>query len=154
MVQWIIIFIFISSRRLTARSSLVNGVQTCALPITSLATAPAVAQSTSAGIGGQVTSVDGQPVAGAELTITHVESGTVSRATTDDNGRYNARGLRVGGPYTVIVTKAGTGTDIEEGIYLELNSFNAVNAQLDSGDATTLETVAVTASRIDRQSGV
>src|SRR3546814_12471991 len=75
-------------------------------------------------------------------------SGTGSRATTDDNGRYNERGLRVGGPYTVIVTKAGTGTDTEEGIYLELNSVNAVNAQLDSGDATTLETVAVTASRM------
>src|SRR3546814_4058171 len=70
------------------------------------------------------------------------------RATTDDNGRYNARGLRVGGPYSVTVTKDGAGTDTEEGIYLELNSVNAVNAQLDSGDATALETVAVTASRM------
>src|SRR3546814_17060479 len=52
------------------------------------------------------------------------------------------------GPYSVTVTKAGAGTDTEEGIYLELNSVNAVNAQLDSGDATTLETVAVTASRM------
>ena len=45
------------------------------------------------------------PVAGAEVTITHVESGTVSRATTDANGRIPARGLRVGGPYTVTVTR-------------------------------------------------
>src|SRR3546814_2966754 len=116
--------------------------------IAALAAAPAFAQSTSAGIGGQVTGADGQPVAGAEVTITHVESGTVSRATTDDNGRYNARGLRVGGPYSVTVTKAGAGTDTEEGIYLELNSVNAVNAQLDSGDATTPDMVAVTASRM------
>ena len=45
-----------------------------------LAAAPVFAQSTSAGVGGQVVSAGGQPVAGAEITITHVESGTVSRA--------------------------------------------------------------------------
>ncbi|MDQ3038847.1 MAG: carboxypeptidase-like regulatory domain-containing protein, partial [Pseudomonadota bacterium] len=47
-----------------------------------LAAAPAFAQSTSAGVGGVVTGADGQPVAGADVTITHVESGTVSRLTT------------------------------------------------------------------------
>src|SRR3546814_1467536 len=35
--------------------------------IAALAAAPAFAQSTSAGIGGQVTGADGQPVAGAEV---------------------------------------------------------------------------------------
>src|SRR3546814_20745401 len=59
-----------------------------------LAAAPACAQSTSAGIGGQVTGSDGQPVAGAEVTNTDVESGTVSRATTEDKGRCNARSPR------------------------------------------------------------
>ena len=71
-----------------------------------LAAAPVFAQSTSAGVGGQVVGADGQPVAGAEVTITHIDSGTVSRATTDAAGRYNARGLRVGGPYTVTINKA------------------------------------------------
>src|SRR3546814_15376895 len=85
--------------------------------IAALAAAPAFAQSTSAGLNGLVTSADNQPVANAEVTITHVESGTVSRATTDDSGRYNARGLRVGGPYTITVTQAGTGTATEAGIY-------------------------------------
>ncbi|HHA2431384.1 TPA: carboxypeptidase-like regulatory domain-containing protein [Stenotrophomonas maltophilia] len=65
--------------------------------VAALAAAPAFAQSTSAGVGGQVMSAAGQPVAGAEVTITHTESGTVSRATTDASGRYAARGLRVGG---------------------------------------------------------
>ena len=78
--------------------------------VVALAAAPAFAQSTSAGVGGLVTDNGGQPVAGAEVTITHVESGTVSRATTDASGRYNARGLRVGGPYQITVTKPGTGT--------------------------------------------
>ncbi|MBP8742188.1 MAG: carboxypeptidase regulatory-like domain-containing protein, partial [Pseudoxanthomonas sp.] len=71
-----------------------------------LAAAPAFAQSTSAGVGGVVTSPAGQPAAGVEVTIVHVESGTVSRVTTDGSGRFNARGLRVGGPYTLTFKSA------------------------------------------------
>ncbi len=112
--------------------------------IVALAAAPAFAQSTSAGVGGQVTGAGGQPVAGAEVTIVHTESGTVSRATTDASGRYNARGLRVGGPYTITVTKAGEGTRTEDNVYLNLNQVNTVNTAL-TGDMTTLQTVTATA---------
>ncbi len=108
--------------------------------IAALAVAPAFAQSTSAGVGGLVVGADGQPVAGAEVTITHVESGTVNRAVTDASGRYNARGLRVGGPYTVTVTKAGSGTDTEENVYLNLDRVNQVDVTLQN-DVTTLGTV-------------
>ncbi|GAB3728209.1 TonB-dependent receptor [Luteimonas pelagia] len=116
--------------------------------LAALATAPAFAQTTSSGIGGMVTDSTGQPVAGADVVITHVESGTVSRATTDASGRYNARGLRVGGPYTITVTKEGAGMDTEEGVYLSLNQVSNVDAQLASGDAVTLGAVTVTASRL------
>jgi outer membrane receptor for ferrienterochelin and colicin len=114
--------------------------------LTVLAAAPAFAQSTSAGVGGQVVSSAGAPVAGAEVTITHTESGTVSRATTDAAGRYNARGLRVGGPYTISITKAGEGTKTEDGVYLGVNQTGTINAQL-SGDlaATNLDAVQVVA---------
>lgn len=98
-----------------------------------LAAAPVFAQSTSAGVGGQVVGAGGQPVAGAEVIITHVESGTVSRATTDASGRYNARGLRVGGPYTIVVSKAGEGSKTEENVYLTLNQVSTVNAELNTG---------------------
>ncbi|WP_083488203.1 TonB-dependent receptor [Stenotrophomonas koreensis] len=108
--------------------------------VAALAAAPAFAQSTSAGVGGQVLSNAGQPVIGAEVVITHNESGTVSRATTDASGRYNARGLRVGGPYTITITKPGEGTKTEEGVYLNLNQVNTVNAAL-TGDVATLEGV-------------
>jgi len=107
--------------------------------VAALAAAPVFAQSTSAGVGGLVTH-DGQPVMGADVTITHVESGTVSRATTDASGRYNARGLRVGGPYTITITKPGEGTKTEDGVYLGVNQTASVNAAL-TGDLTTLETV-------------
>lgn len=108
--------------------------------LAALAAAPAMAQSTSAGVGGTVIGPGGSPVPGAEVTITHVESGTVSRATTDAAGRYAARGLRVGGPYTVTITKPGEGTKTEDGVYLDLNKVNTIDAAL-SGDVTTLGSV-------------
>lgn len=111
-----------------------------------LSAAPAFAQSTSSGVGGMVTDASGAPVAGAEVTITHVESGTVSRATTDASGRYNARGLRVGGPYTITVNKSGVGTDTEGNVFLNLNQVNTVDAQLHAGAETTLATVVVAGS--------
>jgi hypothetical protein len=110
--------------------------------IAALAAAPVFAQSTSAGIGGLVTDNSGQPVAGAEVVIRHVESGTVSRATTDASGRYNARGLRVGGPYEVIITKPGTGTTTENNVFLGLDQVSQVNAAL-TGDIASLDAVTV-----------
>ena len=92
--------------------------------LAAFATAPVFAQATSAGIGGRVVGADGAPVAGAEVVITHVESGTVSRAITGDDGRYNARGLRVGGPYTVVINKAGAGSSSQDGVYLNLDKVN------------------------------
>ena len=110
--------------------------------ITALAAAPVFAQSTSAGIGGTVMSPSGQPVAGAEVTITHVASGTVSRAMTDASGHYSARGLRVGGPYTVTITKPGEGSTTKNDIYLALDKVADVDAQL-APAATTLETITI-----------
>ena len=115
--------------------------------VAALAMAPAFAQSTSSGVTGVVTGADGSPVAGAEVTITHVESGTVSRATTDAGGRYTARGLRVGGPYTITVNSA-SGTDTESNVYLPLDKVATVDAQVGSASAdATLDTIAVVATR-------
>lgn len=66
----------------------------------------AYAQETTSAIRGTVTS-NGAPVAGAEVTVTHVPSGTTATSTTDPAGNFSANGLRVGGPFTVSVTAAG-----------------------------------------------
>jgi hypothetical protein len=110
------------------------------------AATPAFAQSTSAGVGGVVTDASGAPVAGADVTITHVASGTVSHATTDASGRYTARGLRVGGPYSIKVDKSGVGSDSEEGVFLDLSQTSTVNATL-GGKVTTLATVVAVADQ-------
>ena len=71
-----------------------------------LMTSPVYAQQTSSNLAGRVTDNAGAPLAGAEVIIVHTPSGTTSRAVTDAQGRYTARGLRVGGPYQVTVTRS------------------------------------------------
>jgi hypothetical protein len=114
-----------------------------AVAVALVAAAPALAQNTTAAIGGRVTSPDGQPVAGATVVVLHRESGSVSTLTTDADGRYNARGLRAGGPYTVTVSK-GAERSVNEEVYLLLAETTQVDLRL--GTAQTLEQVVVTGS--------
>lgn len=109
--------------------------------VVALAAAPAFAQNTTAALSGQVVGADGQPIAGAEVTILHTESGTVSRVVTDANGRYNARGLRVGGPYKVTANKEGTGTQSENDVYLALDQVSQIDISLGSQDLETISVV-------------
>jgi hypothetical protein len=106
--------------------------------IVALAAAPAFAQNTTAGVGGQVLDANGQPVAGAEVTIVHTESGTVSRVTTDANGRYNARGLRVGGPYRITADKDGSG-DEEVGVFLALDKVSQIDLAIGPAELDAVE---------------
>jgi hypothetical protein len=91
--------------------------------------APAMAQNTTAAVGGRVTGADGKPVAGATVTIRHIESGSSSNAVTDADGRYAARGLRVGGPYTITISKGGQ-TDRRDNVFLTLAESASVDAVL------------------------
>ncbi|MCE2868519.1 MAG: TonB-dependent receptor [Xanthomonadaceae bacterium] len=92
-------------------------------------TAPVMAQNTSSAIGGRITSNDGKPVAGATVSIKHNQSGSVSSAVTDAEGRYSSRGLRVGGPYTVTITKDGV-TETRDNVYLQLAETKSLDASL------------------------
>lgn len=109
-----------------------------------LATATAVyAQETTALIRGSVASA-GAPVANAQITITNIPSGTVSRAVSDDKGGFTVAGLRSGGPYTVAVASTSgnaTVTDI----------FLAVGSPYDLPiDVATTSDIVVTASNVKR----
>ncbi len=91
--------------------------------------APALAQNTTAGVSGRVTGPDGSPLAGATVVIVHVESGSTSNLVTDADGRYAARGLRAGGPYTVTISKGGI-TDRREDVVLKLAETFNIDAEL------------------------
>lgn len=106
-----------------------------------LAGSPLMAQNTSSAINGEVVGGNSQPLAGATVTIKHVASGSVSTVTTDASGRFAARGLRVGGPYTITVTKDGQ-SETRENVFLQLAETKYVDLTL--GGQQVLDTVTVT----------
>ena len=92
-----------------------------------LAASPSFAQNTTSAIGGRISNAAGAPAAGAQVQILHVESGSVSNVVTDAEGRYTARGLRVGGPYTITITKDGI-TERRDNVFVELAQTATVDA--------------------------
>ncbi|MEH0166972.1 TonB-dependent receptor [Roseateles microcysteis] len=107
-----------------------------------VAAAPAMAQNTTAAINGRITATDGKAVAGATVTIVHRESGSTNTLTTDAEGRYSARGLRVGGPYDITITK-GADKEARSGIFLALAENLSLDLRLGSQQ---LQTVTITGS--------
>ena len=104
-----------------------------------LAAAPAFAQNTTSAIGGRISVTDGKPAAGAVVTIVHAESGSSTNVVTDAEGRYVQRGLRVGGPYTITITKDGV-SEKREGVYINLAETANVDATL---GAPAMQTVTI-----------
>lgn len=76
--------------------------------------APAMAQETTSIIKGSVITSDGAAVGDAEITVTHVPSGTVSTTRTGADGSFVVSGLRAGGPYTVAVSSAAGTTSVTD----------------------------------------
>ena len=104
---------------------------------------PAFAQVTTSSIRGTITDEAGAPVSGASVVVTHVPSGTTATAVTNASGTFSTRGLRVGGPYTVVVS-GGDFTPVEiTDIYVQLDETFDLPVTV-SGERT-LERVVVTA---------
>jgi hypothetical protein len=112
-----------------------------------LSAAPSFAQNTTSAIGGRISGADGKPAGGATVSIVHVESGSVSNVVTDAEGRYLARGLRTGGPYTIIITKNGV-SEKRENVFTNLAETSAVDATV--GAPIQQVTVTGSASRSER----
>ncbi len=113
--------------------------------VIALAAASAVfAQETTGGVRGQIVDDSGAPVAGATVVVTHTPSGTRSTTLTDAGGQYNARGLRVGGPYTVEVSAPGAETTSAQVAHVGIGDASTVNLTVFSG-ATTVEELVITA---------
>ncbi len=67
--------------------------------VAALSAPAAFAQQTTAALRGVALDEAGAPIAGATVTIIHTPSGTKTTLVTDAAGVFDARGLRVGGPY-------------------------------------------------------
>ena len=105
---------------------------------------PAEAQVTTSSMRGTVTDGSGTAISGATVTIRHTPSGTISTATTNADGVFSIRALRVGGPYTVTATSAA-GSAETDNIFLQLNETYPLNLSI--GAERTLATVVVTGSQ-------
>ena len=104
------------------------------------------AQNTTSAISGRISAVDGKFVAGAQVKILHVESGSVTNVVTDAEGRYSARGLRTGGPYAITITKDGQ-TEKRENVFLTLAETATLDAKLGASKPQ-VETIEVAASAV------
>jgi hypothetical protein len=126
------------------------GLFCAAAAVAVVAPSAAYAQETTSTIRGEV-SAAGAPVAGAEVVITHVPSGTTSTSTTDEAGLFNASGLRVGGPYTVAITVAGQETQSVTGIFLEAGQPFRLPVELTTAGGEEGSEIVVTGIRGARQ---
>ncbi|WP_415208770.1 TonB-dependent receptor [Rudaea sp.] len=108
---------------------------------------PVYAQETSSGLAGRVVDAKGAAVAAAKVKIVHVPSGTTSYTTTDANGRYNAKGLRVGGPYHIEAQGEGIKEIDADNVYLELGQIGTANLA-EVAATTQLEGVVVSATAL------
>ena len=106
----------------------------------------AMAQETSSAIQGTITAPTGAPAPGTEITVIHVPSGTVRTAVVNSNGSFRMSGLRVGGPYRVIIDSESFQDATVDDVYLQLGEAYQVGLQLE--ESSNIERISVTASQL------
>jgi hypothetical protein len=117
----------------------------CALAL-ALAPGQARAQGAVTGaISGRVTSAEGEPIAGAQVTVRNQAIGLTRTAVTREDGRYRVPQLPVGGPYTVGATAIGRAAGTQGGLQVTLGQDVRVDLTL-AAQAVLLEGVTVSAT--------
>ncbi len=108
------------------------------------------ASDTSSALRGKILTPDGEAAANVAITVIHESTGTVNSYVTNEAGIFLAKGLRVGGPYKVIIDSEQYQDVTKDGIFLSLGQTARINQQLES---VTMESIQVTASRYVQESG-
>ncbi|KAA1153769.1 TonB-dependent receptor [Pseudoalteromonas sp. FUC4] len=111
----------------------------------------AMANETTSAIKGQVMGPNGNPAAGTKVTILHVPSGSVKTTEVNDAGYFTAKGLRVGGPYKVVVDSDVYADQEFNNIILNIGNDYPVNVSLES--QSSMEQIVVTGAPISAMSG-
>lgn len=133
---------------MTNWKNLISGVAVAA--ISSGIVLQAEAQVTTSAVRGVVLDANGAAVSGATAKVTHLPSGTMSNATTNVSGVFVARGLRVGGPYTVEVSGDNFAPVQVSDVFIQLNETYPLNISVETSteDVATMDTVIITASQL------
>lgn len=109
------------------------------------------ANDTASSLKGQVVGPMGNPAAGTKITIIHTPSGSVKTATVNESGVFSAKGLRVGGPYQIIIDSDKFEDTRVDDVYLSLGKTYPVSVQLQS--LQDIEQIVVTGRPLTAQSG-
>ena len=109
--------------------------------------AGATAQVTTSAIKGLVTLSD-KPLAGATIVALHEPSGSKYGATSNAEGHYTLRGLRVGGPYTITISFIGCTTAQYTNQELTLGATATYDAAL-SEDQEAIDEVIIVSNHTD-----
>ena len=111
----------------------------------------AMANETTSAIKGQIMGPNGNPAAGTKVTILHVPSGSVKTTEVNDAGYFTAKGLRVGGPYRVVVDSDVYADQEFNNIILNIGNDYPVNVSLEP--QSSMEQIVVTGAPISAMSG-
>ena len=104
---------------------------------------PVMAQQTTSDIRGVVTDSSGAPVSGASVTVVDTRTNASRSTTTGADGSFSARGLTVGGPYTVTTSAGGYQGERLEGVVVSLSGTTVLAIDLDSASGSDDEIVVV-----------
>lgn len=107
---------------------------------------------TSSSMRGQIVGPQGEVVANSRVIIQHLPSGTVTEVTTNRSGNFTASGLRVGGPYLIIIDSEQYEAKTIEDVFLQLGDAYRLNAELEPVRDESYERIAVVGSRVNTTS--
>ena len=86
---------------------------------------------TTSAMSGFVRDQDGAPVIQANVTASHIPTGTIYRALVRTGGAYNIPNMRIGGPYRVVVSFVGFQPRTVNDVFLNLGQNRRLDFQLE-----------------------
>ncbi|WP_299267138.1 TonB-dependent receptor [uncultured Psychrosphaera sp.] len=105
----------------------------------------AMANTTTSAIKGVVNGPQGNAAVGTIVTVTHIPSGTSKAVTVNESGGFAANGLRVGGPYKIVVDSDKFQDRVIDDAFIKLGEPLQLNFKLEN---SSIETIQITASPI------
>ena len=118
---------------------------------TSVVSIDTLANITTSAVKGQVVGPKGNAAVGTKVTIIHVPSGTKKTAMVNSSGLFTAKGLRVGGPYKIILNSDVFENTVVKNVYLTLGETYPMSISLNHPQKT--ETIVITGRSVNINSG-
>lgn len=104
----------------------------------------ALANETSSGISGQILTPKGEAAVNTTIIVTHIPTGSVKRIQANETGHYSLKGLRVGGPYKIVIDSEVYKDQEYSDFYLQAGKLQRLSVELEDEDR---EVISVVGSR-------